>query len=31
MGLKLIRTFAAQLQGTLMFATPPEGAGTRSH
>ena len=28
MGLKLIRTLAAQLQGTLTFATPPEGAGT---
>ncbi len=29
MGLKLIRTLAAQLRGTLTFATPPEGAGTQ--
>jgi two-component sensor histidine kinase len=29
MGLKLIRTLAAQLRGTLMFATPPEGVGTQ--
>jgi two-component sensor histidine kinase len=29
MGLKLVRTLAAQLQGTLIFATPPEGAGTQ--
>ena len=28
MGLKLIRTLAAQLQGTLIFSTPAEGAGT---
>ena len=28
MGLRLIRSFAAQLRGTLTFATPPEGAGT---
>lgn len=28
LGLKLIRTLAAQLQGTLTFATPPEGIGT---
>jgi two-component sensor histidine kinase len=28
MGFKLIRTLAAQLQGTLTSATPPEGAGT---
>jgi two-component sensor histidine kinase len=28
MGLKLIRTLAAQLRGTLTFATPPEGVGT---
>jgi two-component sensor histidine kinase len=27
-GLKLIRTLAAQLQGTLTSGTPPEGAGT---
>ncbi len=31
MGLKLIRTLAAQLRGTLTFATPPEGAGTADH
>lgn len=29
MGLKLIRTLAAQLRGTLIFAIPPEGAGTQ--
>jgi two-component sensor histidine kinase len=29
MGLKLIRTLAAQLRGTLIFATPPEGVGTQ--
>ena len=28
MGLRLIRSFAAQLQGTLIFATPAEQAGT---
>jgi two-component sensor histidine kinase len=28
MGLKLIRSLAAQLHGTLVFATPPVGAGT---
>ena len=28
MGLKLIRSLAAQLRGTLAFATPPEGVGT---
>lgn len=28
MGLKLIRTLAEQLRGTLTFATPPEGAGS---
>jgi two-component sensor histidine kinase len=29
MGLRLIRTLAAQLRGTLIFATPPAGAGTQ--
>jgi two-component sensor histidine kinase len=29
LGLKLIRTLVAQLQGTLTFATPPEGTGTQ--
>jgi two-component sensor histidine kinase len=28
MGLRLIRNFAAQLQGTLIFSTPAQGAGT---
>lgn len=28
MGLKLVRTLATQLRGTLTFATPEEGAGT---
>jgi hypothetical protein len=28
MGLRLIRSFAAQLQGTLIFSTPAEEAGT---
>jgi two-component sensor histidine kinase len=28
MGLRLIRNFAAQLQGTLIFSTPVQGAGT---
>jgi two-component sensor histidine kinase len=29
LGLKLIRTLVAQLQGTLTFATPPAGTGTQ--
>ena len=29
MGLKLIRTLAAQLRGTLTFSTPPAGTGTQ--